>query len=91
MVGAFGITTLTRDAFTAGAVPDPLVDLVDWYLHKNIYVRGAATDMTRWSFDLRTGRVIRGFGRTMAFVLDVSAASSSSFEFSVSARLLLAV
>jgi len=91
--GAFGMSVITRDALAAGAVPDPISDFVDWYWHKNYYGRstvGGGPQIERFPIDLRTARAIRGVGRTLAFILDVNAASGSGVNFSVSARLLLA-
>ena len=91
--GAFGMYTETRDAVTAGAVADPLVDYVDWYWHKNYFGRrdpDAGPSVMYFNIDLRTARVIRGVGRTLVFVLDVNAAAGTGVSFSVNARLLLA-
>ena len=91
--GAFGLTTTTRDAFLAGAVPDPITDFVDWYWHKNFatFTVGGSDRVTRFNVDLHTARTIRGFGRTLAFVFDVNAAGGSNLVFSINARFLLSV
>ena len=91
--GAFGISVVTRDALTAAAVPDPISDLVDWYWHKNFVGQRDADAGSPYMYhdvDLRSGRAIRGEDRTMAFILDVNAASASGVTFSLGARLLLA-
>ena len=91
--GAFGITTVTRDAFTAGAVPDPIVDLVDWYYHTLVAVNSSLVgDLSRYTqWDIRTARKIRGLDRTLCAVFDVNAASAQALKFSVNTRLLCAI
>ncbi len=91
--GAFGMYTETRDAVLGGAVADPVTDFVDWYWHKNFWVRrdlDAGEQVKYFNLDIRTSRLIRGVGRTLVFVLDVGASSTSGVSFSVNARLLLA-
>ena len=94
VTGALGIYVGDRDAFAAGAVADPLVDLMDWY-YLNGYTRRADVAAERSApplgeFDIRSGRRIRGENRTLIAVLDVSAAAAASLDdFQLFVRLYL--
>ncbi len=81
---------MTRDAFAAGAVPDPVSDLVDWYYLRHEAVRSNdLADIFTREFDIRTSRRIRGQDRTLIAVFDNPAASGVAVDVSISVRLLL--
>jgi len=91
-VGLYGMTVVSLDSFNAGAVPDPSVDLVDWYYLDGFYLdegANSALRVNRFPFDIRTARKIRGEDRTLVFVLDNNSAAGFDVKFSVFTRLLL--
>ena len=61
---AAGIFVCTADAFTAGAVPDPVSDFnQDWYYwtERTLFRPSTQTDaIDRWSVDIRSARRLRG-------------------------------
>ena len=85
---AHGILVMTEVAATAGVVPDPIVDLVDWYYHQQRFVQQAFLDTVYFPFDIRTSRRIRGQDRTLEHTIHNSASSGTGLEYSLSARLL---
>ena len=91
--GAFGVTMVTRDAVAGAAVPDPIIDLVDWYYHQNWFNNesrvGDFQEAGRTRFDIRTARRIRGEDRTLVAVFENNAASAQAVKFSTTVRLLL--
>ena len=91
VIGAMGVAVMTRDALAAGAVPDPIADLVDWYwlTHYRLLTQVTNEGDRLGPVDIRTKRAIRGEGRTLALVFDNSSSSGGSVGFEFSARLLL--
>ena len=88
--GAFGICVVSRDAVAAGAVPDPITDLVDWYYHVSFYMnQQQELKVEKFPFDIRTKRLIRGVDRTLVAILEVAAAAATGVNFSTFLRLLL--
>ena len=86
--GAFGVLVIPRSA--SANLPDPIVDLVDWYLLKHWWVRGGEiNEIFNFEFDIRTARKVRGEDRSLFHTLSNSASSSSSVEYSASSRLVL--
>ena len=92
--GALGIMVASRSAVSlAGAMPDPIIDLVDWYYHQHWFNNTASVgDMEaqgRTLFDIRSARKIRGEDRTLAGVLVNNGASAAAIKWRLSVRLLL--
>ena len=91
--GSLGIAVMTRDAFAGAAVPDPILDHVDWYYQQNWFNNesrvGDLQEAGRTSFDIRTARRIRGEDRLLAAVFENSSASAAAIKFRLSVRLLL--
>ena len=86
---SLGIYVETGDAVTAGAVADPITDLVDWYYHKNLaQFQNPSEFVVAAEFDIRTSRKIRGAGRELIGVFENNAGSGSAFTFSLAARFL---
>jgi len=86
--GAFGVMVNT-----AVSAIDAILDLYDYYLHQNFYTTAVSPNALGASevhrYDIRTARRVRGEQRTLDFVITNNAASVSSLNWSVSARMLL--
>ena len=86
--GAFG--AMINVAFTA---VDVILDLYDYYLHQNFFVRtndvNSGEESYKRSYDLRTARKIRGADRHLDFVITNNSGSGASLIWSMSARMLL--
>ena len=87
-LGMFGVAVVTLDALVAGAVPDPSVDLVDWWYHDAWFFDDNPIISHRFVFDIHTARKVRGEDRTLAFVIDNNSVATG-IVFSVYTRLLL--
>ena len=84
-----GVTVITTSALTGPQLPDPAVDLVDWYLLQGEYLRDEVDQTVhRYPFDIRTARKVRGLDRTIVYLLK-NTSGASSIEYSVFTRLLL--
>ena len=86
-LGAFGVSVVTRDAFSGLAVPDPLTDLVDWYLWHGFAMFDSDSAGREWNFDIRTARRLRGEDRTLVAVMEADA-TSSALTWDMDVRLL---
>ena len=90
ILGAHGVSLVTQDALTAGAVPDPETDLVDWYLLDHFYLEmGSSERAQQYQWDIRSKRRIRGGDRTIVHVMDNSVSSTGTLRYSVWFRLLV--
>jgi len=87
---AQGVLTMTTQAFTSGNVPNPLVDLVDWYYLQHGFIQQASIETDERPFDIRTARRIRGEDRTLVHAIINSASSATTLTYTFSTRLLLA-
>ena len=87
--GNFGLCVVTRDAFAGGALPDPITDLVDWYLLRPFRLINPDRRVMELNFDLHTSRRIRGEDRTLVSVTESDSGSASNLGFSFGFRLLL--
>ena len=88
--GAFGVSVVSRDSFIAGALPNPITHLMDWYVLKHFYMR-TESDLIAHPIvdvDIRTARKVRGEDRTIVATLE-TAPASGLIRFSIQARLLL--
>ena len=85
-----GITVMTNDAFTAGAVPDPLTDFQQSWYYWDIQQNRVATNVGLTSrpvyFDMRTQRVLRS-GFKLALVTQTLIEDQAQF-LDVTMRLL---
>ena len=83
-----GVAVVTQDANFAGAVPDPLIDVLqDWYYwHAWNGLLSEATPNYQWSFDIRTARKLRE-GYRLVWVSQVFAEEIGS-ELKVNLRTL---
>ena len=87
---SLGVAVSTRDAFAAGALPEPFTDLVDWYYLRAGYERQEVNrDNVTYDFDIRTARAVRGLGRTLVAVFENSSLSDGSINVVMNYRLLL--
>ena len=91
IVWTHGILATTRQALALGAIPNPVTDLVDWYMHHGAYVESDAGGVAavQFPFDIRTARKIRGEDRTLASTFHNSVGSGGFVETSLYVRLLL--
>ena len=89
LVYSAGIAVMTRDAFAAGATPDPVSDLVDWYWLDSRFIRQTDIEVVSTPFDIRTARKVRGEDRTLAFVIQNNGPGSANLAFMIHVRLLL--
>ena len=86
--GAFGVLVAPRSA--SSNLPNPIVDLVDWYLLHHWWVRaGEVNQIFPFEFDIRTNRKVRGEDRSLFGILASSAASLTSVEYTSHFRLVL--
>ncbi len=93
IIVGMGVCVVTRDAFAAGAIPEPITDLVDWYFLKHTHQQGltaTARIVRDYEFDIRSKRRIRGVDRTLVAVIENSGISNATVLVGVSTRLLLA-
>jgi len=86
--GAYGVLVNT-----ALSTIDAILDLYDYYVHRNWHVlQVAPTDLAqaeREDYDIRTARRVRGEQRSLDFVITNNAASGGAIRWTVGARLLL--
>jgi len=88
--GSFGV--LVAPASAIAALPDAILDLADWYWHKNFFVRDTGGDsMVEYDIDLRSSRRVRGEARSLFHRLTVNAGAGSGINFSITGRFLLSV
>ena len=86
--GAYGVEV--GSARSMPSSPDsPILDLTNWYLHKNWSVRQATLDRIGNVFDIRTSRRIPGVDKTLWFIFEVNVATLNEFRFDINFRLLL--
>ena len=90
LVYSAGIALMTRDAFAAGATPDPVTDLVDWYWLDSRFIRSSVLETVNTPFDIRTARKVRGEDRTLAFIIQNNGPGTANLAFMIHVRLLLA-
>ena len=88
-----GVMPVTRDAFTAAAVPEPGVDFQNWYLED---AAAFATDADAgprgrdYNYDIRTGRRIPGQDTVFLHVIR-NDHGANSMVYHIHTRLLLAL
>ena len=72
------------------APPNPEVDLIDWYLLKPVsWTSDTGNQIWRFNVDLRTGRRIRGEGRTMLLTVKAAGGNADTVLFTADFRILL--
>ena len=87
--GRWGIHQVTDDAMAALAVPDPLGDFESgWMINTDFSWDRAASEYVREDVDIKSRRRLAGGLNTIAYVLDNSAASNASVQFSFGFRIL---
>ena len=90
--GRYGLVKVTDDALAASAVPDPLGDLEsDWLLNHHFYQEEGQNIPFSREIDNKSGRTLRGFGQTLAWVLDNSSGSTASIVYAIGLRFLLGI
>ena len=84
-----GVLVVTRDAFLAGAVPEPATDRSQWYLQDAGFFRGA-TERTSHEdkYDIRTARKLN-FGLDSILLHVMENTGATSLTFYISSRILL--
>ncbi len=79
------------DALEAGAVPEPVVDDVNWYLHDGAFHRtdvDAGPPAKEHRYDIRSARRIKSERHTLVHVMQNTGAGTS-LNYALFARLLL--
>ncbi len=97
-VGAFGMITVSDDAFAAGAasIPGPVTDAGNdgWFMYQSFAQRTANAltqrNSVEYQFDSRAKRIIPGTGITIALMVE-NASPSFVMEVAVNLRLLAQV
>ena len=92
LFGALGVLATARG--TLMDLPNPIVDLVDWYWHDSFDLTTSNNDIpvqipTNDVRDIRTARKLRGEDRSLIFIIANASGSGGAFSFEVNARLLL--
>ena len=87
--GRFGIIGTSRDAFAAGAVPEPIGDFEApwWFTDAYSFDDLGTGGVHRLSFDIKMNRRYNK-GQAIAFVLDVSTNANGATEWGLHIRLL---
>ena len=86
--GSYGVTVAPLAGLAA--LPNPIVDLVDWYVQHSYYsFRTTAESYLEKSFDIRTSRKVRGEDRSLFFTIRSTVTSGGTMAYTISARLLL--
>ncbi len=84
---AYGMTTVTGDAFVGGSIPDPLGDPHRWH-----YFRGGVTNNTTYASGAEDDLKISGRldqDRRLITVMENASTSGGSLEYQISGRLLI--
>jgi len=83
--GAFGISVNTDKAVGI----DPILDLVDYYLHDGFDLNQPTEEPVRQVYDIRTARRVRGADRRIEFNMANSAGSAGTVAVTAHFRLLI--
>ena len=86
-----GVMVVTTDAFSAGAVPDPVSDRQNWWLHDGDFIHrdaDAGPAGVSYHYDIRTARKLPGRDHALLHTIENSHASGS-LHYQVFFRILL--
>jgi len=81
ITASIGVAVVSRDAVTAGVLPDPGAELADWYLEDDFFDFNVDLTPKEHSYDIRSARMIRGEARTLVFVIDNTGVNTLRWSF----------
>ena len=86
------ILPMDLDAFAAGAVPEGVLDIKQYYLHdQGAFIREIGAGPQQWeqTYDIRTSRKLPGSNMGLIHVFENTTGTAGNIAYNVNARILL--